>query len=97
MGHQIIPLCTAIHDVKWGFRINQGWYHRDSTYNIVVQKNRKPHSEILAMITVNPKVDTGDGVIDRLAEDAKKKGLTSYGLQNHHHSEVICLQYDNKE
>jgi hypothetical protein len=57
------------------FRIDQGRFDpKKGTFGVVVQENGTPHGPTLAATVVDPKVDAGVNVVDRLAEDAKRRG-----------------------
>jgi hypothetical protein len=74
MGRRIFPPQTAKNDQRLGHRVDQGHYFKNGTFNVNVQQNGKPHGNVLAATTVNPKVDSGGDVVNRLEEDARKKG-----------------------
>jgi hypothetical protein len=71
MGRQMFPPQIAKHDDRLGYRIDQGTYFKDGTFGIVVQKNGQPHSEALAKTIVDPRVDKGEDIMDRLQRDAE--------------------------
>jgi hypothetical protein len=74
LGSRILPPRVAKHDDRLGFRIDQGNWNKDDTYNIVVQENGRPHGKVLAATVVHPKVDIGQRIVDRLLADAKLRG-----------------------
>jgi hypothetical protein len=73
-GRRLYPPRIPKHDERLGYRIDQGKYFSDGTFGVVAQKNGKPHGPTLAVTSVNPRVDTGEAIVDRLIEDAKKRG-----------------------
>jgi hypothetical protein len=42
-----------------------------------VQRNGRPHGDVLAATLVNPENDAGNDVVKRLIEDAKRRGYLS--------------------
>jgi hypothetical protein len=74
MGSRLFPPRIAKHDQRLGHRVDQGHYFKNGTFNVNVQKNGVPHGNVLAATLVNPRVDSGEDVVNRLEEDARKKG-----------------------
>jgi hypothetical protein len=74
MGRRVFPPRTSKNDERFGFRIDQGRFNEDGTFGIVVQKNGKPHGEVLAATVVDPRVDVGEDVVERLRRDAEARG-----------------------
>jgi hypothetical protein len=75
MGHRIFPPKFYKHDERLGYRIDQGAYFKDGTFGVVVQKNGELHGKAQAKTIVDPKVDTGGDVVNRLQKDAKSRGV----------------------
>jgi hypothetical protein len=76
-GRRLFPPQLAKHDIHLGHRVDQGEFLKNGTYMVVVQRNGKPHGDTLAATRVNPKKDSGKGVVKRLMADAKKRGYLS--------------------
>jgi hypothetical protein len=62
------------HDERLRFRIDQGYFNKDGTFDIVVQENGRPHGDVLAKAVVDPRVDVGEEVVERLRKDAAARG-----------------------
>jgi hypothetical protein len=73
-GSRLFPPRIAKHDQHLGHRVDQGHYFKNGTFYIFVQKNGKPHGKVLAATLVNPKMDSGEDVVNRLEENARKGG-----------------------
>ncbi|KAF8994094.1 hypothetical protein BDQ17DRAFT_1252121, partial [Cyathus striatus] len=67
-GCRMLPTRTKKKDEEFVYRVDQGEFFDDGTYNVVMQKNGDPHGPIVARTRVDPRVDTGDDVIARLRE-----------------------------
>jgi hypothetical protein len=74
MGHRIFPPRLAKHDERLGYRVDQGVWKKDGTFAIVIQRNGQPHGDTIAATIVDPGVDKGDDVVDRLRKDAEDRG-----------------------
>jgi hypothetical protein len=74
MGCRVFPPKVAKHDKRLGYRVEQGAYLKNGTFGVVVQKNGRPHGKVLAKAIVDPRVDKGEDVVDRLLKDAEKRG-----------------------
>ena len=73
-GHRLWPPRFARLDERLHYRIDQGEYLKDGTYSIVVQENGQPHGGVVAKTVVNPKLDRGPDIVNRLEKDAKERG-----------------------
>lgn len=71
-GRRLLPPRTK--DEQWKLRADQGKYMPDGTYNVVIQENGRPHGKTVAETVVDPTVDDGHDVLDRLWEIFVKKG-----------------------
>lgn len=74
MGRRLFPPPIAKHDECLGFQIDQGWWFKDGQFVIEVQKNGRPHGDVLVATVVNPKMDTGEEAMDSLRDDTKMRG-----------------------
>ena len=74
MGHRMFPSKVEKHDKRLGYRVDQGEWLKDGTFGVVVQKNGQPHGKAIAKTIVNPTVDKGEDVVDRLKRDAERQG-----------------------
>lgn len=74
MGHRLWLPCYAKYDERLGFCIDQGKYLKDGTYGIVVQENGQPHGGVLARTVVDPRVDKGPEIVERLINSVKERG-----------------------
>ena len=74
MGSRIFPSKTDWHDNRLGYRIDQGHWYGNGSFGLIVQKNGQLHRLAIAKTTVNPKVDKGPDIADRLWIDAIKWG-----------------------
>jgi hypothetical protein len=70
----MFPPKLAKHDVRLGYRVDQGEFFKNGTFGVVVQKNGRPHGEAIAKAIVDPRVDEGEDVVERLQKDAEKRG-----------------------
>lgn len=75
MGGRIFPPRLMKHDERLGYRIDQGAYFKNGTFGVVVQQNGRPHGKALAKTIVDPRVDKGEDVVDRLQQDAESRGF----------------------
>lgn len=57
-----------------GFRADQGMWLEGGHYDIEVQDNREPHGPAYARANVDLNADTGEEVVRRLEEDARRRG-----------------------
>lgn len=73
-GHRMWPPKFARHDERLAYRIDQGEWLKDGRYGVVMQMNGRPHGVALAKTIVDPSVDVGENVVDRLRRDAENKG-----------------------
>jgi hypothetical protein len=71
----MFPPKLAKHDERLGYRIDQGAYFENGTFGVVIQENGLPHGQAVAKAIVDPKVDEGEDVVNRLQEDAKSRGF----------------------
>lgn len=67
-GRRLAPARNARDDAKFKCRVDQGVVQADGTYNVIVQENGVPHGPVIARTVVDPAVDTGEDVLDRLAD-----------------------------
>jgi hypothetical protein len=74
MGHWLFPPHTSKHDERLGFQIDQGYFNKDGTFDIVMQENGRPHGDVLAKAVVDPQVDVGEEVVERLCRDMAARG-----------------------
>jgi hypothetical protein len=74
MGRRVFPPMVKKYDERLGYRIDQGSYFKDGRFVLITQQNGKPHGPTLAATVVDPKLDEGEDVVDRLVMDAKKRG-----------------------
>jgi hypothetical protein len=75
MGRRMFPPRLFKHDGRLGYRIDQGAYFKNGTFGVVVQQNGRPHGKALATAIVDPRVDKGEDVVERLQKDAENKGF----------------------
>ena len=74
MGHRMFPPKVAKHDKHLGYRVDQGEYFGNGMFGVVVQENGEPHGKAIAKTIVDPSVDKGEDVVDRLQRDAESRG-----------------------
>jgi hypothetical protein len=74
MGRRMFPSCTDKHDMWLGYQIDQGCFNGDRTYSVVMQRNGRPHGEVLVATVVDLHVDRGENIVKRLEKDAEAKG-----------------------
>ncbi|KAF8894370.1 hypothetical protein CPB84DRAFT_1816134 [Gymnopilus junonius] len=65
-GKRLAPARSAKEDAKFKCRIDQGEVRADGKYTAIVQENGNPHGPPIAKTLVDPKVDMGVDVLDRL-------------------------------
>jgi hypothetical protein len=76
-GGRLFPSRLAKHDIRLGHRVDQGEFLKNGTYMVNVQRNGRPHGDVLAATLMNPKKDAGEEVVKRLIADAKLRGYLS--------------------
>jgi hypothetical protein len=64
---------VAKHDERLGYHVNQGAYFGNGRFGVVVQENGRPHGKAIAKTIVDPSVDKGEDVVDRLQRDVESR------------------------